>query len=96
MFRQSLCKAFGLHGEERSDVFDKAGGEEFLAREIGLEQGSNLPPVATEVVELVGYQKFALMMIGGMVAPLGKKKRSWSWDEVRSYVFELRAELCLP
>ena len=41
----SICKAFGLEGEDgASDTFDQGEGEDFLAQEIGLEGGSEALP----------------------------------------------------
>ena len=93
--RQCICKAYGLAGEEKTDAFDSETGELFLTHEIGLEGRVDLPPEATNVAKLVGYQKLALMMIGGMVVPIGKKKRRWTWTEVKTYVYEIRSELSL-
>mmetsp|Transcript_9480 Transcript_9480/g.19824 ORF Transcript_9480/g.19824 Transcript_9480/m.19824 type:complete len:257 (+) Transcript_9480:106-876(+) len=91
VFRQCLTEAFGLKGEEKSGVFERESGEEFLAEELGVE--GQLPLVGKDVAKLVNYHKVALMMIGGMIAPSRKKKHCWTWDEVRNFVQEMRCDV---
>lgn len=76
------------------DVFTKDEGESFLASEIG-EERDNLPPIALEITELIGYQRLALQMIGALKAPITKKKQPMTWEEIRALVIELRKELGL-
>ncbi len=91
VFRQCLSVAFGLQGENKSDIFDRETGEEFLAQEIGLD--AQLPLIGKEVAKLVNYHKVTLMMIGGMIAPSGRKKKVWTWDEVLNFVQEMRCDV---
>lgn len=95
LFKQSICKAFGLQGESQAEVLDRESGNEYLAQEIGLEHGSDLPTIGLDVAKLVGYHKFALMMVGGMIAPARKTKHHWSWEEVADFVRATRSELGL-
>ena len=77
-----------MNGEQPSDIFELEDGEDFLAHEIGMAGRSFLPPEGKEVCDLVGYQRFALMLVGNMVH---KKQKSWS--EILSYVQAVRNEL---
>lgn len=86
-----MTGAFGLKGEAESDVFERESGEKFLAQELGLE--GQLPLIGKEVAQLVNYNKVALMMIGGMIAPSRRKKHVWTWDEVRNFVQEMRCDI---
>lgn len=95
VFKNSLCKAFALNGEQRVDVLKQKEGEEFLAHEIGLSGHLTLPPQGKEICSLVGYQRFALMIVGSMISNRSKQKRSWSWTELLSYVHSVRCELNL-
>ena len=78
---------------DRSDsvyTFDKQKGEDFLCTEIGL---SVLPPEGSEIAQLLGFDKFALIVIGDMISPTKKEKRKWSWKETIQYVMEIHSEL---
>ena len=77
---------------EPDKVLSAEDGLEFLASEIG-EEVPNLPELAVEVARLVGYQQLALQILGGLKAPISKKKVPLSWDEIVVLVRELRAEL---
>jgi len=77
-----------------NDLFGDIDGPKFLAGEIGVEV-QNLDPIAAEVAALIGYQRLALQMVGGMNVPVSKKKVPVSWLDIRSLVMELRAELGL-
>jgi len=46
-----------------------------------------------EIVTMVGYQKLALMMCGGMFAPISSKKRKYTWQEIKEYVEGIKAEI---
>jgi len=95
VLRKSISKGFGLGGEEVEDAFSKEDGEEFLAQEIGFMKAEELEDEGKEVAELVGYQKLALMMIGGMFAPISSKKKKYTWAEIKAHVMEIRAEVGL-
>ena len=91
--KKSLSKALGVNGFEVTDVFSKEDGEEFLAQELGFMKVEELPTEGAGVAELCGYQKVALMLVAGMVAPVSKKKRKWSWSEVGEYLKGCRTEV---
>ena len=95
IFKTSLCKAFALNGEQRVDVLGHEEGEEFFAHEIGHSSHLTLPPQGKEICSLVGYQRFALMIIGNLISSNNKQKKSWTWTEVLSYVQSVRRELNL-
>ena len=90
VFKSSLCKAFGLQNEKITDVFDSEEGRKFMADELDLEGSHLLPRTATTVCELVGHQKFCLMIIGSMIT-----KGNKSWDDVLSFVHSVRDEVGL-
>lgn len=89
----SLCKAFGLKGEEVADVFDSNEGEDFMAHEIGLAGRHVLPGAAIEICALVGYQRFAMIIIGSFVTKQNKNMPRKSWDEAIDFVKSAREEL---
>jgi hypothetical protein len=91
----SLCKAFGLKGEEVSDVFDPVEGKDFMAHEIGLAGGDLLPDIAIKTCALVGYQKFAMMIVGSLITNQNKSMPKMSWEEVLDFVDSARGELGL-
>ena len=80
-----------------NDIFNKIDGEHFLSQEIGLEgegRDTMLPPIGKEVARLVGYQKFALMMVGNMISPPVKSKRkAMDWSQVLAFVQSIRNEM---
>jgi len=88
----SICKAFGLQGELRTDVFSKIEGEDFLSNEIGLTE-CQLPQHGKEVAALVGYQKYALMIIGNMIAPMKSRNKGKTWSEVLTYIQSIIEEI---
>lgn len=92
----SICKAFGLHGELRTDVFNKIEGELFLSNELGLTECDVLTTQGKEVAALVGYQKYALMIIGNMISPLKSQKKGIEWDEVEAYIRSIVEEIAVP
>jgi hypothetical protein len=97
---KSLCKAFGKDVETGGegpveDVFSVEDGHEFLAQEIGFLKAEELVEEGREICEIVGYQKLAMMMVGGMFAPISSKKRKWTWPEIKAHVLEVKAEIGL-
>jgi small GTP-binding protein len=93
VMKKSLCKAFGKGGEAQEDVFSKEDGEEFLAQETGFMKAEELDAEGCEVAAMVNYQKLALMMVGGMKAPISSKKKKWTWPEIKAYVEGVLAEI---
>jgi len=87
VMRTSICKAFGLEGQTKTDAYTKEEGERFLANELGVPQ---LPLEGATVAKLVGYQKLAMIMIGTMIVPISRKKRKYTWEEVIAYVQGVR------
>jgi ADP-ribosylation factor-like protein 13B len=79
---------------EPSNVFSKQDGLEYMASEIG-EDVPGLSDIARKVAAGVGYQKLALLIIGGLKAPVSKKKTPMDWDEIYALVESLRRELGL-
>lgn len=80
---------------EPERIFDVDEGVAFIAAEIG-EEVANLPQEAIEVAAMVGYHQLAMQIVGGLRAPVSKKKTPLNWPEIHSMVKELRAELNLP
>eukprot|EP01035_Chromulina_nebulosa_P021280 gene21280-27573_t len=63
--------------------------------EIGLDNYNELPDIAKEICQLVGYQRLALQIIGSFKSPVSKKKTPMSWDDILTLIMELRNELGL-
>lgn len=80
---------------EPEDVFTRDESIAFMAAEIGVETES-LSAEAIEVVDLLGYQRLAMQMVGALHAPISKKKTPMSWADIKTLVVELRKELGLP
>lgn len=93
VLKASICKAFELQGETRRDVFDKTEGEFFLYNELGLTEPEVLPPEGKEVAALVGYQKYALMVIGKMISRNIDMKWNGILLHVKSIIEEITVEL---
>jgi len=93
VMKKSLCKAFGKLEEAVEDVFSKEDGEEFLAQELGFMKAEELDDGGRELCVVCGYQKLALMMVGGMKAPISSKKRKWTWPEIKEYVEGILKEI---
>jgi ADP-ribosylation factor-like protein 13B len=79
---------------EPENVFSEEDGLVYLASEIG-EDGNVLCQEAQEIASMVGYQKLALTIIGGLKAPVSKKKVPMDWAELYQMVATLREELGL-
>jgi small GTP-binding protein len=90
---KSLNKAFALNGEVETDKFSEEDGYEFLAQEIGFMKAEELVEEGREIARLVGFQKLATMMVGGMFAPISAKKKKFTWAEIKAHVLEVRAEV---
>jgi ADP-ribosylation factor-like protein 13B len=80
---------------EPEDVFTRDESIAFMAAEIGVETES-LCAEAIEVVDLLGYQRLAMQMVGALHAPISKKKTPMSWADIKGMVVGLRRELGLP
>jgi hypothetical protein len=52
--------------------------------------------IAIEIIGLVGYQRLAMQIIGGLQCPVNKAKVPLSWLEILALIVELRLELGLP
>jgi hypothetical protein len=76
---------------EPEDCFTEEEGTTFLASEVGLDAG--LPAEARTVCALVGQQRLALTILGGLFSPVSKKKEPLSWTEIRELVDSVRTEL---
>jgi hypothetical protein len=63
-----------------------------LASEIE-EELQALEPIAKEIAALVGYQKLALTIIGGLKVPVSKKKEPMDWAAILDLVSDIRREL---
>lgn len=87
-----MCKAFGVGGEQQVNTFSVSEGEEFLATELGLDI-IMIPKEAKEVAALVGYEKYALMIIGALACPVSRKKEAWSWSDIKNHVLRIREEI---
>jgi len=77
---------------EPENIFSEEEGLEYLASEIG-EDVAGLPEIGRQVAFCVGYQKLALTIIGGLKAPVSKKKTPMEWTEILEMVTDLRREL---
>ncbi|GMH67440.1 hypothetical protein TrRE_jg9970 [Triparma retinervis] len=93
VMKKSICKAFGVGGEEKEDVFSEEDGFEFLAQEIGFMKAEELEEEGRVIAGMVGYQKLALMMCGGMFAPISSKKKKYTWKEIKEYVEGIKGEI---
>jgi hypothetical protein len=51
--------------------------------------------IAIDIIGLVGYQRLAMQIIGGLQSPVNKAKVPLSWLEILALVVELRLELGL-
>lgn len=76
------------------DIFTAEEGANFLAAEIGVTAES-LDPLAIEICSLVGQQRLALAIVGGLFCPVSKKKAAMSWAEIKELVLEVRSEIGL-
>ncbi len=90
--KKMICKAFGVGGEGQVNTFSASEGEEFLATELGLDTVT-IPKEAKEVAALVGYEKYALMIIGALACPVSRKKEAWSWSDIKNHVVRIREEI---
>ena len=88
-----ICKGFGVGGESVEDMLGEVDGFEFLAMEIGLATGPELEQEGRDIATLVGFQKLALMMVGGMISPVSSKKKKWTWAEVKEYIMGIRESI---
>lgn len=77
-----------------NNIFDEQEGIQFLAAEIG-EDVTNFPEIGKRISKLVGYQRLALQIIGGLKSPISKKKTPMTWEEILDIILELRKELNL-
>lgn len=84
----------GAEPAKPDDIFSPEEGADFLAAEIGVLPGS-LDPLAIEICALVGQQRLALAIIGGLYCPVSKKKTAMSWKQIKELVLEVRSELGL-
>jgi hypothetical protein len=90
--KKKICKALGVGGEGQVNTFSVSEGEEFLATELGLD-AIMIPKEAKEVAALVGYEKYALMIIGALACPVSRKKEAWSWSDIKTHVLRIREEI---
>lgn len=72
----------------------KEEAEDFLAHELKLSNRHFLPLQGEIVCSDVGYQRFALMLVGKMINNTNGH-RSKTWDEVLLYIQSIRYELGL-
>jgi hypothetical protein len=85
----------GVTPESKPDeCLTEEEGLAFLAGEIGSE-AKDLPANAVSICLLVGYQRLALQIIGGLHCPISKKKDPMSWDDLLILVKDIRIELNL-
>ena len=79
--------------EKDQDLFTEEEAIPFLTAEIN---ATELDEGGRRVAMLVGYQRLALQIVGGMYAPINKHKAALSWAEIEGIVLEIRAQLGLP
>ena len=79
--------------EKDQDLFTEEEAIPFLTSEIN---ATELDEGGRRVAMLVGYQRLALQIVGGMYAPINKHKAALSWAEIEGIVLEIRAQLGLP
>ena len=79
--------------EKDQDLFTEEEALPFLSAEIN---ATELDEGGRRVAMLVGYQRLALQIVGGMYAPINKHKAALSWAEIEGIVLEIRAQLGLP
>lgn len=78
--------------QDARNLFSEEEGLTFLASEIE-EELQALEPIAKEIAALVGYQKLALTIIGGLKVPVSKKKEPMGWAAILDLVSDIRREL---
>jgi len=78
--------------QDARNIFSEDEGLIFLASEIE-EDAQAMEPIAKEIAALVGYQKLALTIIGGMKVPVSKKKEPLDWAAILDLVSDIRREL---
>lgn len=76
------------------DLYTATEATDFLASEIGVPP-HELDPVAVELCRLVGYQRLAMTIVGGLFCPVSKKKSPMTWGEIRALVLGVYEELGL-
>jgi hypothetical protein len=76
------------------EIFTEQEGIEFLSSEIGVAV-VDMADTAIELTKLVGQQRLAMSIIGGLFCPVSKKKPPMTWDQIRELIVEVRAELGL-
>ena len=64
----------------------------FLGDELGL-QVADMPAAAAAVGRACGFQRMAMQMIGDLKAPISKKNKARSWEEILEILNCLRTEL---
>lgn len=77
------------------DIFNGEDGIKFLSEEIG-EEVAALPQIALDICSMVGYQRMALQIVGGLKVPISKKKDPMSWEQIQTMLLEIREEVGLP
>lgn len=92
VLKNTISKVFQSKNEKSTDIFQKDEAEEFLAQEIGLTKSMLLPAEGKEACSLVGFHRFALMIIGSKVCPKSNQE-AWTWETVLSYLRSIRIEL---
>jgi len=85
----------GVEAAGVEDIYEKDEGIKFLIDEIGLESVDLLSTEALEVLELIGFQRLAIQIVGALFSPISKKKVPMSWIDIKLMVSELRLELGL-
>lgn len=46
-------------------------------------------------MDLIGYQRLAMQIIGALKSPINKKKTPMTWNEIKILIIEIRLELGL-
>lgn len=85
----------GVEPAGSEDIYDRDEGIKFLADEIGLESVDMVSTEALEVLDLIGFQRLAIQIVGALFSPISKKKTPMTWTEIKEMVIELRLELGL-
>jgi small GTP-binding protein len=78
--------------EKDVDAFTKQEGLDFILSEIDEKE---IPDLAKQICELIGYQRLALQIIGAFKSPINSKKVALSWEEIYDIVLDIRNQLGL-
>merc|ERR1711865_249155 len=95
VMKQLVQRAFLPEAGEKSECMEYDEGMKFMGDELGL-QVADMPAAAAAVGRACGFQRMAMQMIGDLKAPISKKNKARSWEEILEILNGLRTELQIP